>query len=244
MVKGLLMNEKELSKEEMRALGPEYERFQTVFSGSTFFIKGTKYLPWLMKRIRERGGLIVKQKLESLVELSAYDIVINCTGLGALELVGDAKMYPVRGQVVVVRAPKVTRFVHVHSSQKPGSTKRTYVLLHKDHAVLGGTTEPHNWSTVPDPGTAQDILERCCQVDPGLKGAEVIGGWACLRPTRESGVRLEVDSTQRDPMVVHNYGHGGYGVILSWGCAQETVQLVQQSLRSNGIVLTQALSKL
>ena len=30
--------------------------------------------------------------------------------------------------------------------------------------------------------------------------------------------------------VVHNYGHGGAGVTLSWGCALDTLELVRQAL--------------
>ena len=242
MVNGLLLNHQELSKTQAQALGPAYGDSESVFFGSTFFIKGNKYLPWMMKMIRKHGGLILKQKVENLAELTSYDIVINCTGLGARELVQDDKVFPTRGQIVVVQAPKVEHFCFF--CEKHGSMERLYVLLHKDHVVLGGTLESHNWSTVPDPVTTQDILRRCRLAEPGLKEADIIGGWACLRPTRVSGVRLEVENPETHPVIIHNYGHGSNGVILSWGCALETCMLVEQCFSTKATVPLRMMSKL
>jgi len=60
-----------------------------------------------------------------------------------------------------------------------------------------------------------------------LDRSKIIGGTVGLRPSR-SEVRLEVEDIG-DRKVVHNYGHGGAGVTLSWGCAEEVVRLVAQS---------------
>jgi D-amino-acid oxidase len=58
--------------------------------------------------------------------------------------------------------------------------------------------------------------------------AKVIGHLVGLRPRRPA-VRLELE--RRDgKAIIHNYGHGGAGISLSWGCAQEVVELVRQVL--------------
>ena len=78
---------------------------------------------------------------------------------------------------------------------------------------------------------------------PELKGAEIVGGWACLRPVRRT-VRLEIESTSPSvPLVIHNYGHGGHGIILSWGCALDTAKMVQSCLEKKRFTL-QTVSKL
>ena len=48
---------------------------------------------------------------------------------------------------------------------------------------------------------------------------------AGLRPYRDTTYRLEPEIVSAK-FVVHNYGHGGAGITLSWGCAQEVVDLV------------------
>jgi D-amino-acid oxidase len=35
------------------------------------------------------------------------------------------------------------------------------------------------------------------------------------------------------PPRVHNYGHGGSGVTLSWGCAEDTLALVRQAVEEH-----------
>ena len=48
----------------------------------------------------------------------------------------------------------------------------------------------------------------------------------CLRPFRAAGPRLEVERFGAKT-VVHNYGHGGSGWSLSWGCAEEASALAR-----------------
>src|SRR6185369_12678591 len=92
--------------------------------------------------------------------------------------------------------------------------------------ILGGTAEEGNWSLEPDPATAQAIIERCSRLAPEVKQSQVVEHLVGLRPGRKA-VRLEAEpGPDNTSLVVHNYGHGGAGVTLSWGCADEVVEII------------------
>ena len=95
-----------------------------------------------------------------------------------------------------------------------------YVIPRGPDVICGGTAEEGAEDTTPDPATAAAILARCRSVVPELAAAEVLGHAVGLRPVRDA-VRLE-----REGDVVHCYGHGGSGVTVSWGCADEVARLV------------------
>jgi D-amino-acid oxidase len=185
------------------------------------------YLPWLLDRFHSLGGVFERREVKSLREAASYgSVVINCSGLRARELCGDETVIPVRGDVVRVVNPDLR--VSVRDEENPKG--RTYIHPRTHDCILGGTSEPGRWDTTPDPAKAAAIMERCIEVVPELAGAEMLQHHVGLRPSRPGGVRLEVDAEgPKGTEVIHNYGHGGAGVTLSWGCAEEVVGLVEKS---------------
>jgi len=65
---------------------------------------------------------------------------------------------------------------------------------------------------------------------PDLSDALVIGAVAGLRPYRRGGVRLELDALPDGRPLVHDYGHGGAGITLAWGCAEVVRDLLRPVL--------------
>lgn len=57
--------------------------------------------------------------------------------------------------------------------------------------------------------------------DPDATGACVAG----VRPYRNCSYRLEAEKSS-GRFIVHNYGHGGAGITLSWGCAAKVRDIV------------------
>jgi D-amino-acid oxidase len=179
------------------------------------------YLRWLNGRLHRAGGTIEIRRVASLAEAAGVaPLVVNCPGLGARELAGDAAVRPVRGQVVRVENPGLTRFWL--DDYNPGGL--TYIVPRTGDCILGGTDEEDEEDTAPDAATGEAIRRRCTELEPALAGARVLEHRVGLRPWRPE-IRLEAETLPGGARVVHNYGHGGAGVTLSWGCADRVVEL-------------------
>ncbi len=183
----------------------------------------TIYMDWLLSLYKQLGGTLEQKELKSVDEaLAGNPIVINCTGLGSRELFNDERVYPVRGQVVLV---KPNGFEEVIADDE-GHNNLTVIIPRLNDIVLGGTAQPNNWSLEIDPKDTEDILRKAKLLSSAFNEVDVIGQKVGLRPARDE-VRLELEKFG-DKTVVHNYGHGGAGYTLSWGCANNVVQLVKE----------------
>ncbi|HEY8202432.1 MAG TPA: FAD-dependent oxidoreductase [Actinomycetota bacterium] len=202
------------------------------------------YLGWLMSQVIRAGCTVVQGRIAGslrdrerhLRRLFGADCIINCTGLGAMDLTED-DMYPLRGALIRVRndgraMPRITK-AHC-MAHDPASREQDMIFIvprGRNMLLLGGMTEPDEWSLdigFDNYSPISEMLQRCREFLPSLAHAQVdedepvrVG----LRPFRHRNVRLEWEPGSR---IIHNYGHGGSGVTLSWGCAQEVVELAKQ----------------
>lgn len=177
----------------------------------------TTYLPWLAARLAAAGGTITRMPLAALPQRG---VVVNATGVSARATARDPDVRPVRGQVVVLENPGLTRWwVDDADPARP-----LYVLPRGEDVVVGGTADDGEWDTTPDLAVAEQVLARATAVEPRLRGARVLAHRVGLRPARPA-VRLET-VVDDDRAVVHCYGHGGAGVTLSWGCADDVLREV------------------
>jgi hypothetical protein len=200
-----------------------------IWAFSVYVLKPTTYMHWLKTKVKEGGVKFEEKKISNFAELSSYDIIINCTGLGSRDLVDDKLLYPVRGQLVQVAAPWLKHWLAFSSGD-------TMVGIYPQarHVILGGTAEAGNWSEKSDPQTAQEIVQKCQQYCPGLRKAEVVDSWVGLRPLRDP-IRLDSCEGPAGSLLVHCYGHGGEGFALSWGCAVNIGNIVQHKLTTSDV---------
>ncbi len=189
-------------------------------------IDATIHLQRLTHEFVRNGGRI--RRLERPVtrladQLEHAPVVVNCTGLGSYSLATDTELYPIKGQVVKTTNPGLMRGLAIDE----GPLAVAYIIPHPTHLVLGGTAERGNWSTDVNPEDTADILRRCTELEPMLSDVTVLSAYAGLRPGRDE-VRLEVEAASSDGIIVHNYGHGGAGYTLAWGCANEVAKLATE----------------
>ena len=183
------------------------------------------YLAWLMQRVSSQGGQIVARTVTTFEEaFDDHDVVVNCTGLGARALAGDGSMVAIRGQVVRVEQFGLDRYVLDEQAPKGIA----YVYPRSADVVLGGTREAGNESTEPDLETARAIVARCAALEPRVAGARILSHGVGLRPGR-SAVRLEAERPAGGKLLVHDYGHAGSGVTLSWGCAEDVAAIISEA---------------
>ncbi len=213
------------------------------YSHLTATVDTDRYLGWLIRqaqgcgvaisRRRVRGPLVSHQQ-QLCAEFGA-EVIVNCAGLGSLELCRDTTMDPHRGAVLRVlndgtAMPRITAVHAVANDADTAGQNMIFIVPRgEDRLLIGGLVEPGQWGTDfdTDDRTISDMLSRAIEFLPALGDAQPdhadplrVG----LRPFRAAGVRVQ---SQPGTPILHNYGHGGAGVTLSWGCAEEVADLAE-----------------
>jgi D-amino-acid oxidase len=203
---------------DLRRLTDRPDGYADGWSFTAPVVEMPRYRPYLVGRLDAAGGTLTRAALSALPNSAA--VVVNCAGLGARRMAGDDSLSPVRGQIVYVGQPGLTEWLIAEDA----AGEVTYVVPRKHDVVVGGTSQPDDWNLSADPATAERMLARAVALIPRLAKAEVIGHRVGLRPARPS-IRCEATDLG-GRRVVHCYGHGGAGVTVSWGCADEVLGLV------------------
>lgn len=188
------------------------------------------YLAWLEKKIKDEGVKIIRKRINRVDELkSDYDLLINCSGFGARELANDKNFEVYRGQYFVLRATADSPKVYVGDDDHPGGM--AYMIPRLGEVMVGGCAEK-NIESLELTLTWDDTLSRAGLYVPWLRNCkpsdQARNPIVCIRPSRNMGIRLEVDENSTSIPIIHNYGHGGSGFSLSWGCADTVKNIIDK----------------
>ncbi len=175
----------------------------------------SRHLLWLQRLGAEAGVVEQRRRIADVHEAAEVaDLVVLATGLETNELVPDAGMYPIQGQVVRVANPGGVEWF---TDERPDGI--IYIIPRIDEVVVGGTQVVGAWDTTVDPELERRLIARAAEIMPWIAEAPITSRAVGLRPGRDT-VRLE-----RIGDVIHCYGHGGSGVTMAFGCAADVVAL-------------------
>lgn len=194
------------------------------------FIDMPCYISKLIKMYEDSGGIIKKRQIDTLQDIKNP---INCSGLGSKKLVNDHNIKPLKGYLAYVETDeRIKKNDKVVSYAYNIDDRSVYMYPQKERIVLGGTayeSEDKNNikyyntinSQVPEHIIYENrkIIRNYFNLD--IFDYDIYGVYG-YRPYREGGLRIEKD---RDGYI-HNYGHGGCGVTLSWGSALKVCEII------------------
>lgn len=210
---------------------------------------------WLMSLVHSKGATTITETIQgdlidqedALRARFHADAIVNATGLAGTELAGDDSCYPIRGALIRVlndgkHFPKVESALTITADAVHDSNEIVFLVPRNDNILLiGGIAQPHEHTldlTLETP-IVQRMRQRCEAFLPCLKKARVDPTYPLaqgLRPFRARNVRVErelrpVPGTTRPSRIVHSYGQGGAGWSLSFGCAGDVAELLEDALK-------------
>ena len=228
---------RKLGTDELPPLDDLFDAYGVHISGGWGFRSPVVEMPGYMRALRQRvadaGGQFEKRQLTSLTDAAPHnaDVVVNCAGMGARALCEDPELVAVRGQLLVVDGAELAAAWIDDTTSRP-----RYLIPRADTIVVGGTAQEGDERVEPDASESAQMLEDARAAAPQLSSAVVRHARVGMRPFR-SAVRLEREARPDGGVLVHNYGHGGSGYTVSWGCADDVAALLSDGRQPRAGIL-------
>jgi D-amino-acid oxidase len=203
-----------------------------------YFVEMPEYVPLLYAAYEELGGTTEHRTVTADgVDTLAGSVVFNCSGYGSRALFGDESMKAVKGHILRVPYEGDEPLPFSYTYTPSDYEHYTYMYPRKETILFGGSylmgdIVDGEWRgespeapmtidgvTIPERlfTVTRDIMSNCVSIEE----ADVDAKYG-FRPYRTDGLRIE-----RDGDVIHNYGHGGSGVSMSWWSALQAVGHVE-----------------
>lgn len=180
------------------------------------------FLPWCRRQLSAAGVDFECRRAESLaIEADHAMAVVNCTGSAARRLAGDDLL---RGLLCHLRIAEIGAWPSSRAAADEIATE-AYVIPRRGCMVVGGTRIPTDAIGVRAGDRLIGDRLQSEALSVGIQVGKPIADVAGVLPCRDE-LRLCHDGC--NPRIIHNYGHGGAGWTLSWGCAGEVLKLARQ----------------
>jgi hypothetical protein len=241
---------------EQRKVNPSYGAVDA-YELMAPIIDTDQSMMWLMSLVHGKGATTVTETItgdlldqeEILRARFGADAIVNATGLAGTEIAGDPSCYPIRGALIRVindgkDFPKVEAALTITADAVHDSNEIVFLVPRNDNILLiGGIAQPNEskLDLTLDSPIVKRMRERCEAFLPCLKNARVDPTYPLaqgLRPFRQRNVRVErelrcIPGTDRPSRIVHSYGQGGAGWSLSFGCAGDVADLLEDAMRDS-----------
>jgi D-amino-acid oxidase len=222
-----------------------YEHFAPV-------IDTDKYMSWIRDEALSLGATLLTERIRgslrdsepALLARFSATAIINCTGLAAAELAKDYTCRPLRGALVRVindgsKFPRITSAMAISLDGREGKQDMVFIVPRNDCTViLGGLVEPDQWDlniNLENYPPIKAMYDRCVSFYEPLGQSQIDSEYPVavgLRPFRDTNVRVEREPINGEgggrSKIIHSYGHGGSGFSLSFGCAVEVANIVDE----------------
>jgi len=119
---------------------------------TTMLIEPPVFLPAITRDFLLRGGRIHVREFHEQRDLFQLEekVVVNCAGLGARALFGDAELTPIKGQLAILLPQPEVDYIVIKGDY--------YMFPRRDGIVLGGTHDRDEWRLDVDPAVTARIL--------------------------------------------------------------------------------------
>jgi len=189
----------------------------------------------------ERPFISMNDILDEAEKLKC-DTVINCTGLGAMNLCNDKSLIGGRGALLYYdryNCPRrstsndYTNDAVITAEEPPwgSETLPAYCIPRGGKIAIGGTYLEGNHDDKISSKERESLQRNAYIFGIDTDNATHVEEWVGFRPVRKPNVRVEIDESFRDRgiRVIHNYGHGGSGWTTFVGVARDVLKLVLHS---------------
>lgn len=189
---------------------------------------------------------------EMVKEATKYkcDAIVNCTGLGSKDILGDNSLVGGRGVILQYDRSCAKRedFLSQDGTDLLNDTVITcefppwgagtapiYLIPRGNVMVVGGSYLEGDTETALRTNERERLLKNAHTFGIDTRNANPINEWTGFRPVRPK-VRLEIDegnalALSKGIKLVHNYGHGGSGWTVFAGAAKEVAGLLTEDRR-------------
>ena len=134
-------------------------------------IEPSIYLDALMQDVVAHGGKIKIRRFETVRDVAALDetVVVNCTGLGAKALFGDAELIPLKGQLIVLIPQEEVNYSTNGGVVNSAPGLFVHMMPRRDGIILGGTSEREIWTTEINEDERKRVVEGHKQLFDSMK---------------------------------------------------------------------------